>query len=68
MSINTMSFAALDYIILTAYFALILGVGLWVSRKKPGAEQNAADYFLAGKTFGHDCFYYSIFYHINLIL
>jgi SSS family solute:Na+ symporter len=44
-----MSFAALDYIILAAYFALILGVGLWVSRKKPGAEQNAADYFLAGK-------------------
>jgi SSS family solute:Na+ symporter len=44
-----MSFHLIDYLILAAYMALILSVGLWVSRRKSGAEKNAADYFLAGK-------------------
>lgn len=44
-----MSFSALDYTIVAIYFALILGVGLWVSRPKRGEEKNAADYFLASK-------------------
>jgi SSS family solute:Na+ symporter len=44
-----MSFHLIDYLILAAYMALILSVGLWVSRRKSGEEKNAADYFLAGK-------------------
>jgi SSS family solute:Na+ symporter len=44
-----MSFHLIDYLILAAYMALILSVGLWVSRRKSGTEKNAADYFLAGK-------------------
>ena len=46
---GTMSFNALDYAILAGYMALILGVGLWVSRPRPGQDKNAADYFLASK-------------------
>jgi len=42
-------FSPVDYFILFSYFVLILGVGLWVSRPKPGEDKNAADYFLAGK-------------------
>lgn len=41
-------FSPVDYAILIAYFCLILGVGLWVSRPKAGEEKNASDYFLAG--------------------
>jgi SSS family solute:Na+ symporter len=44
------NFEILDYIIFIGYAALILGVGLWVSRDKKGHEKNAEDYFLAGKS------------------
>ena len=44
------NFEILDYIIFIGYVALILGVGLWVSRDKKGHEKNAEDYFLAGKS------------------
>lgn len=44
-----MTFNSVDYLILSAYFALILGAGLWVSRPKHGEDKNAADYFLASK-------------------
>lgn len=44
-----MNFNWLDYAILAGYLVLILGVGLWVSRQKPGEDKNAADYFLASK-------------------
>lgn len=43
-----MKFGTLDFAIVGAYFALILGVGLWVSRPKRGEEKTATDYFLAG--------------------
>lgn len=39
-----------DYLVFTAYCALILGIGLWVSREKKGKEKSAEDYFLAGKS------------------
>lgn len=45
MGLNT-----LDYIVFGAYCALILGIGLWVSRDKEGKEKNAEDYFLASKS------------------
>ena len=39
-----------DYAVFIAYAALILGVGLWVSRDKKGHQKNAEDYFLASKS------------------
>ena len=45
-----MNFSTLDFIIFAAYCAVILGVGLFVSRDKEGHEKNAEDYFLAGKS------------------
>lgn len=42
-----MHFATIDYIIFAAYAALILGIGLWVSRK---GEKTSEDYFLASKS------------------
>ncbi|MCV5978553.1 sodium/glucose cotransporter, partial [Escherichia coli] len=32
------------------YVAIIIGVGLWVSRDKKGAQKSTEDYFLAGKS------------------
>lgn len=46
----TASFGFWDYLIFIAYAALILGVGLWVSRDKKGHQKNAEDYFLASKS------------------
>ncbi|MDN3491508.1 sodium/sugar symporter [Winogradskyella bathintestinalis] len=46
----TAGFQMLDYIVFIAYAALILGVGLWVSRDKKGHQKNAEDYFLASKS------------------
>ena len=46
----TAGFELLDYIVFSAYAALILGVGLWVSRDKKGHQKNAEDYFLASKS------------------
>ena len=45
-----MNFSTLDLVIFAGYCALILGVGLFVSRDKKGHEKNAEDYFLAGKS------------------
>ena len=44
-----MNFSVIDYVILAAYLALIMGTGLWVSRKRKGHETDSSDYFLAGK-------------------
>lgn len=38
----------IDLVIFIAYCALILFVGLFVSRKKKGEERDAGDYFLRG--------------------
>lgn len=45
-----MGLASLDWIIFVAYCALILTIGLYVSRDKKGHQKNAEDYFLAGKS------------------
>ena len=45
-----MNFSTLDLIIFAAYGALILGVGLFVSREKKGEVKSAEDYFLASKS------------------
>ena len=44
------TFAFTDYVIFIVYAALILGVGLYVSRNKEGKEKSAEDYFLASKS------------------
>lgn len=43
-------FYLVDYLVFGAYAALILFVGLWVSRDKSGHQKNAEDYFLASKS------------------
>ncbi|MEQ8549908.1 MAG: sodium/sugar symporter [Cyclobacteriaceae bacterium] len=45
-----MDFSSIDIAVFVAYCALILGVGLYVSRDKKGHEKNAEDYFLASKS------------------
>jgi SSS family solute:Na+ symporter len=45
-----MGFAYIDYLIFVAYAAVILSIGLWVSRTKKGETKTAEDYFLAGKS------------------
>lgn len=44
-----MNFVFLDFLIFTVYAAVIVGVGLWVSREKEGHQKNTSDYFLASK-------------------
>lgn len=59
LNIDTMN--TIDLVIFIAYCALILFVGLFVSRKKKGEERDAGDYFLAGRRtglVGNRCFDY----------
>jgi SSS family solute:Na+ symporter len=44
------NFTLLDYLIFATYAALILGVGLFVSKGKKGVKKTAEDYFLASKS------------------
>lgn len=44
------NFTLLDYSIFALYAAIILGVGLFVSRGKKGVKKTAEDYFLASKS------------------
>ncbi|MEQ9300678.1 MAG: sodium/sugar symporter [Cyclobacteriaceae bacterium] len=46
----TTAFSTIDIVVFSIYALFIIGLGLWVSRKKEGVEQNSTDYFLAGKT------------------
>ena len=45
-----MQLSTLDYVVFIGYCAIILGIGLWVSRDKDGHQKNAEDYFLASKS------------------
>jgi solute:Na+ symporter, SSS family len=45
-----MQLSTLDYLVFAGYCAIILFIGLWVSRDKAGHEKNAEDYFLASKS------------------
>lgn len=40
----------LDIVVFILYVAVIIGVGLWVSRDKKGTKKSTEDYFLAGKS------------------
>jgi len=41
---------AIDYIVFAMYGALIVSLGLYMSRTKKGTEKTAEDYFLASKS------------------
>jgi solute:Na+ symporter, SSS family len=45
-----MNLSVIDYVVFGSYCALIMGIGLWVSRDKKGHQKNAEDYFLASKS------------------
>lgn len=49
-SANNIGFTLIDYAIFGFYCALIVFLGLWLSREKKGKEKTSADYFLAGRT------------------
>ena len=44
------AFHTIDIIILAAYLALIVGLGIWISHRKKNKDKTAEDYFLAGKS------------------
>lgn len=43
-------FETIDYIVFIAYIIILVGLGMFLSRKKDGKEQSSTDYFLAGNT------------------
>ena len=42
-------FATLDWIVIASYFAILIGVAIWVVTRK---QKNTEDYFLAGRSLG----------------
>jgi SSS family solute:Na+ symporter len=44
-----MDLSIIDIIIFAAYCFIIIGLGLFVSRRKKGQEETSSDYFLAGR-------------------
>ncbi len=44
-----MNFTTIDYAFFIGYILLVVGFGLWISRRK-GGNQTSKDYFLAGKS------------------
>lgn len=42
-------FSALDWIVIAAYFAVLLAIAIWVIRQK---QESSSDYFLAGRNVG----------------
>ena len=43
-------FEVIDWIVFFTYAAIIVAVGLWVSRRKKGQERTSQDYFLASRS------------------
>ncbi len=50
MSTTDVGLSFLDILVFAMYVAIIIGVGLWVSRDKKGVQKSTEDYFLAGKS------------------
>ncbi|HPG12995.1 MAG TPA: Na+/glucose cotransporter, partial [Chitinophagaceae bacterium] len=42
-------FATLDWTVIALYFAILIGVAVWVITRR---QKNTADYFLAGRNLG----------------
>jgi solute:Na+ symporter, SSS family len=47
MNSSSVNFSTLDYIIFFSYLAILVAVGLWVSRTKKGQQKSSEEYFLA---------------------
>ena len=47
MNTSSVNFSTIDYVIFIAYMAILVFVGLWVSRTKKDQEKSSDDYFLA---------------------
>lgn len=45
-----MKFTTIDLIVFVLYCAIVIGIGLWVSRTKKGVARNSSDYFLASRS------------------
>jgi len=45
-----MNFSTVDFIVFIGYCCLVVGLGLFVSRKKKGVEETSSDYFLASRS------------------
>ena len=43
-------FTVWDYGVIVLYITILVGMGIFLSRKKTGEEKSANDYFLAGNT------------------
>src|SRR5512133_176484 len=43
-------FNTIDYIVFITYAAVIIFIGLWVSRTKKGQQKTSQDYFLASRS------------------
>jgi SSS family solute:Na+ symporter len=44
-----MDLSNIDIVVFSAYCCIIVGLGLYVSRRKKGQEETSSDYFLAGR-------------------
>ncbi|HZB27297.1 MAG TPA: hypothetical protein VE282_01950, partial [Gemmatimonadales bacterium] len=44
--------AAIDWIIIAAYFVLVFGVAIWATRREKTAQKTSTGYFLAGRHAG----------------
>jgi len=44
-----MGFSTIDYVFFFAYLLIVIGIGLWISRRG-GKQETSKDYFLAGKS------------------
>jgi SSS family solute:Na+ symporter len=42
----------LDWIVVAAYFAVVIAIAVWAIRKERSGEETSADYFLAGRNIG----------------
>ena len=49
-ALQSSGFKAVDFVILSVYLLVLVGLGLFLSRSKDGKEKSANDYFLAGNT------------------
>ena len=45
-----MTLSTLDFLVFIGYCFLVIGLGLFVSRKKKGVEETSSDYFLASRS------------------
>ena len=45
-----MELSSLDFVVFIGYCCLVVGLGLFVSRRKKGVEETSSDYFLASRS------------------